>query len=222
MASREVAVAMGAFDATVVGPGGEVVVAYECEVAVAPTDSAGPLLQPRLPCGRPGGLRDSAVRAALPDGLVAFLDSEQPSDLRADLRTIRDVAARRGRAAAVEGACARRRPPAASTQPPWSCRSRSRRPGTGASCTTSRSTLQGTTGPSGCWREAPPVPRIPDAEREEFSSRTRSLFISRATIAWFLEDVPPGQLAACSGMLARAGVSGPGSSGRPASRCPRR
>ena len=47
------------------------------------------------------------------------------------------------------------------------------------------------------------MPRIPDAEREEFSSRARSLFISRATVAWFLETATPGQLAACSGMLAR-------------------
>ena len=47
------------------------------------------------------------------------------------------------------------------------------------------------------------MPRIPDAEREEFSSRARSLFISKATIAWFLEAATPGQLAACSGMLAR-------------------
>ena len=50
---------------------------------------------------------------------------------------------------------------------------------------------------------APPVPRIPDAEREEFSSRARSLLVSKATIAWLLETATPGQLAACSGMLAR-------------------
>lgn len=47
------------------------------------------------------------------------------------------------------------------------------------------------------------MPRIPDAEREEFSSRARSLFMSKATIAWFLETATPGQLAACSSMLAR-------------------
>ena len=47
------------------------------------------------------------------------------------------------------------------------------------------------------------MPRIPDAEREEFSSRARSLFISKATIAWFLETATPGQVAACSGMLER-------------------
>ena len=47
------------------------------------------------------------------------------------------------------------------------------------------------------------MPRLTDEEREEFSSRARSLFISKATVAWFLETATPGQLAACSGMLAR-------------------
>lgn len=47
------------------------------------------------------------------------------------------------------------------------------------------------------------MPRLTDEERGEFSSRARSLFISRATIAWFLETATPGQLSACSGMLAR-------------------
>ncbi|WP_204212603.1 IS21 family transposase [Collinsella sp. An271] len=103
-ASREVAVAMGAFDVTVVGDGGEVVTAYEREWGDAPTDSADPLLQLKLLCNRPGGWRDSVVRGSLPDELVAYLDSEGPADLRADLRALRDSAARRGWSAAVEGA----------------------------------------------------------------------------------------------------------------------
>lgn len=51
-----------------------------------------------------GGWRDSVVRSALPGELVAYLDSEDPADLRADLRALRDSAARVGRRAAVEGA----------------------------------------------------------------------------------------------------------------------
>ena len=86
---------------------------------------------------------------------------------------------------------------AAPSPPPG--RSRATRP----SSTASRSTSRGTTGHSSCWRGVPPVPRIPDAEREGFSSRARSLFISRATISWFLETATPGRLVACSGMLAR-------------------
>lgn len=62
MASREVAVAMGAFDVTVVGPGGGVVAEYPREWGDAPTDPADPALQLRLLCARPGGWRDSVVR----------------------------------------------------------------------------------------------------------------------------------------------------------------
>ena len=47
------------------------------------------------------------------------------------------------------------------------------------------------------------MPRPSDAERSEFASRARALFISKATAAWFLETATPGQLAACSAMLAR-------------------
>ncbi len=103
-ASREVAVAMGAFDVTVVGAGGEVVAEYPREWGDAPTDSADPMLQLRLLCVRPGGWRDSVVRGSLPEQLVAFLDSESPADLGADLRALRDAGARRGWAATVEGA----------------------------------------------------------------------------------------------------------------------
>ena len=47
------------------------------------------------------------------------------------------------------------------------------------------------------------MPRLSDAERSEFASRARALFISKSTIAWFLEAATPGQLSACSSMLAR-------------------
>lgn len=104
MASREVAVAMGAFDVTVVGDGGEVLATYERQWGDAPTDSADPLLQLKLLCNRPGGWRDSVVRSALPGELVAFLDAEDTAGLRRDLRALRDAASRRGWSAAVEGA----------------------------------------------------------------------------------------------------------------------
>lgn len=103
-ASREVAVAMGAFDVTVVGAGGEVVAEYPREWGDAPTDSADPTLRLRLLAIRPGGWRDSVVRGSLPEELVAFLDSEAPADLGADLRALRDAGAGRGWAATVEGA----------------------------------------------------------------------------------------------------------------------
>lgn len=81
----------------------EVVAAYEREWGEAPTDSSDPTLQLRLLCMRPAGWRDSSVRASLPAELVAFLDSEAPADLAADLRVLRDESAERGWGAAVEG-----------------------------------------------------------------------------------------------------------------------
>ena len=47
------------------------------------------------------------------------------------------------------------------------------------------------------------MPRIAEADRLEFAARARSLFISGATVEWFLESATPGQLEACSSMLAR-------------------
>lgn len=103
-ARREVAVALGAFDVAVCDcETGEVVAAYEREWGEAPTDSPGPTPRLRLLCMRPAGWRDSSVRASLPAELVAFLDSEAPADLAADLRVLRDESAERGWGAAVEG-----------------------------------------------------------------------------------------------------------------------
>lgn len=103
-AGREVAVALGAFDVTAVDAStGEVLASYERQWGPAPTDSSDPTLQLRLLCMRPGGWRDSAIRPSLPPALVAFLDSEGPADLAADLRVLRDESADRGWAAAVEG-----------------------------------------------------------------------------------------------------------------------
>ena len=103
-ARREVAVALGAFDVAVCDcETGEVVAAYEREWGEAPTDSPGPTPRLRLLCMRPAGWRGSSVRASLPAGLVAFLDSEAPADLAADLRVLRDESAERGWGAAVEG-----------------------------------------------------------------------------------------------------------------------
>lgn len=50
---------------------------------------------------------------------------------------------------------------------------------------------------------AAPMPRIAEADRLEFAARARSLFISGATAELFLESATPGQLEACSSMLAR-------------------
>ena len=104
MAGRDALVGLGAFDVTILDAAtGEVVATYEREWGEAPTSSADPTLQLRLLCMRPGGWRDSVVRGSLPASLVAFLDAAEPADLAADLRVLRDAAAERGFAAAVEG-----------------------------------------------------------------------------------------------------------------------
>ena len=202
-ASREVAVAMGAFDVTVVGAGGEVVAEYPREWGDAPTDSADPALQLRLLCVRPGGWRDSVVRRSLPDELVAFLDSEAPADLGADLRALRDVSARRGWAATVEGAV--RSLGATGGVDAATLELSAARAAAGDALVEYDEPvdLAGYDRAFELLEGAPPVPRLTDEGRGEFSSRARSPLVSKATISWFLETATPGQLAACSGMLAR-------------------
>ena len=105
-ASREVNVALGAFDVTVVDQEtGEVVVAYEREWGDAPTDSADPTLQLRLLCLRPTGWRDSIVRETLPEELVAYLDGRPAADLGRGLRVLRDEAQTHGFACAARAMC---------------------------------------------------------------------------------------------------------------------
>ena len=101
-ARREVNVALGAFDVTVVDQEtGEVVAAYDREWGDAPTDSADPMLQLKLLCMRPAGWRDSIVRRSLPGELAAYLDGEDAADLGRDLRILRDEAGAHGFASAV-------------------------------------------------------------------------------------------------------------------------
>ena len=94
---------MGAFDVTVVSPGGEVVAEYAREWARRRRTRPTPVLQLRLLAVRPGGWRDSVVRRSLPDELVAFLDSEAPRTWGPTSGRW-DVSALSGWAAAVEGA----------------------------------------------------------------------------------------------------------------------
>lgn len=46
------------------------------------------------------------------------------------------------------------------------------------------------------------MPRLPEADCEAFEARARALFISKSTISSFLAAATPGQLSACSAMLA--------------------
>ena len=106
LAGSVVSVALTAFHVTLVDPlTGEVAASYEREWGSEPTDSADPALQLKLLCQRPGGWKDSRVRAMLPSELVSHLDACGRSDLSAGLRALRDVSAEVGWSAAVAGMC---------------------------------------------------------------------------------------------------------------------
>lgn len=113
LAGAEVAVAMGAFEVTVVGPGGEVAATYERMWGDAPTCSTDPLAQLELLCLKSGGLAGQrrALRAARGARRVPRLrgpggPARGPARA-ARLRRARRVA--RGRGGGVEGAGGDRR-----------------------------------------------------------------------------------------------------------------
>ena len=68
----------------------------------APTDTADPASQLALLCQRPGAWANSKVRSAIPDDLRGHMDSLGKSDLKAELRLMRDQAAASGWDATVQ------------------------------------------------------------------------------------------------------------------------
>ena len=68
----------------------------------APTDSEEPASQLALPCTRPNAWANSHVRASLPEALRAHMDSLPKSELRAELRVMRNQAASSGYGATVD------------------------------------------------------------------------------------------------------------------------
>lgn len=62
----------------------------------AATDTTSPASQLALLCRKPGGWRNSRVRASLSDGLVEYMDSLGTDELKAGLRIMRNEAARSG------------------------------------------------------------------------------------------------------------------------------
>lgn len=103
-AKKDVSVAMGAFEVTVVDrETGTVIATYEREWGEAPTSSSDPSLQLRLLCMRPGGWRNTSVRQHLAADVVAAMDSMGADELRACLAGLRDASASFGWGAAAEG-----------------------------------------------------------------------------------------------------------------------
>jgi transposase len=99
LAGRELTVALGATTLEVFDDGGALVCRHERAYGSAPTDTADPASQLHLLCLKPGGWGNSRVRASLAEDVRAHMDSLGRDDLRAELRLMRDEAARSGWAA---------------------------------------------------------------------------------------------------------------------------
>lgn len=75
LAGADVAVGLGAREATIAGRGtGELVARYRRRFGGGVTVDAGPVAELRLLGRRPGAWRESRVRSALPAGVAEYLD----------------------------------------------------------------------------------------------------------------------------------------------------
>ena len=80
---------------------GTQIAAFDRAYGDAPTRANDPMSQLALLCRKPGGWRNSAVRATLPESLARSMDSMERADRGAMLRMLRDVSADSGYDAAV-------------------------------------------------------------------------------------------------------------------------
>lgn len=101
-AGREMTVALGATTLRVFDGGGAFVCEHARAYGSAPTDSTDPGSQLHLLCTKPGGWPNSQVRASLSDDLRGYMDSLCRDDLKAELRLMRDEAARSGWSATLQ------------------------------------------------------------------------------------------------------------------------
>ena len=93
---------IGATTVTIATRDGAVVAEHRRAYGDAPTDTADPASQLALLCQRPGAWANSKVRSAIPDDLRGHMDSLGRSDLKAELRLMRDQAAASGWDATVQ------------------------------------------------------------------------------------------------------------------------
>lgn len=95
-AGRELLAELGATKVRIFTADGTLISQHARAYGNAPTDSSDPASQLALLCAKPGGWRNSQVRAALSDHLRAYMDSLQKDELKSELRLIRDESARSG------------------------------------------------------------------------------------------------------------------------------
>ena len=101
-AGQEMLVELGATSVRVFDGDGGFVCAHARAYGGAPTDSTDPASQLHLLCQKPGGWANSRVRASMSDGLRGYMDSLGRDELKAELRLMRDEAARTGWSATLQ------------------------------------------------------------------------------------------------------------------------
>lgn len=101
LANTEVIVGIGADTVSCYTPAGELVCEHARAYGSAPTDSEEPANQLALLCAKVNAWPNSQVRASIPDQLKDHMDSLGKQDLKAELRIMRNQAARSGYAATV-------------------------------------------------------------------------------------------------------------------------
>lgn len=102
LAGRELVCGIGATTVTIATRDGAAVAEHRRAYGDAPTDTADPASRLALLCQRPGAWANSKVRSAIPDDLRGHMDSLGKSDLKAELRLMRDQAAASGWDATVQ------------------------------------------------------------------------------------------------------------------------
>ena len=106
LASCELICGIGATTVTVSTQDGSIVATHKRAYGDAPTDTTNPASQLALLCRRPGAWINSKVRSAIPDGLREHMDALDKSDLKAELRLMRDQSATSGWDATIEAMAA--------------------------------------------------------------------------------------------------------------------
>ncbi len=106
LGQRRVIAELGAFEASFYEPDGSPIATFDRAYGDAPTRASDPMSQLALLCRKPGGWRNSAVRASLPESLSRAMDSMGAADRGAMLRMMRDVSAASGFAATASAMAA--------------------------------------------------------------------------------------------------------------------
>ena len=96
MARRELAVGIGAHTIDIIDTTGEIIASHRRVFGKKRTESVDPVTQIRLLARRPGGWKNTRLRAEMPPGIVEHLDSLEKDALRRDLATLYESCERSG------------------------------------------------------------------------------------------------------------------------------